>query len=346
MKNGTAEIQRAQKRVAAAGGLHIGDLITWNTDRINVSRVDARQVFDLIGLGGLVPDVDPATMLSRAAGEVRRPDGIVLRPFAQPNKDTPAAFGIYQVKARAGEAGDEYVYGARCRVNLTTGLVVALPPEGVPVVDAALSHAEAVAARANHLLTHCETKDLSHALVDTVKALSGVPLRNKGGFYLLPPTSCPTWVRIEPELERMGVHPITIEMHDAPTNMNVAKSAAASALEADIQELMADLDKAAAEGMRKGALERRVAFCKELKAKAELYRGVLSGITDKIAGKVTTLEQQFQQHLAKAGGEVVFTGADTGSAVVDAGPANTTSPAEGDQPPASDGLFSLQVRDD
>jgi hypothetical protein len=318
MKNGTAALQYAQKRVAAAGGQHIGDLISWNNDRINVSRVDARRLFDLIGLGNLIPDVDPATMLSRASGEVRRPEGIVVRPFAQPKNDTPAAAGVYEVKPRAGEAGDEYTYGARCRVNLTMGLVVALPPEGVPVVDAALAHAETVAARANHLLSHCETKDLSAALVGTVKALQGVPLREKGGFYLLPPPSCATWTRIEAGLEQLGVRPIRIEMHDAPSNVSVARTAAASALEADLQELMADLDKAAAEGMRKGALERRVAFCKELKAKAELYRGVLSGITDKITAKVDTLEQRFQQHLS--------------GAAADSGPVN-------------DGLFALRVND-
>jgi hypothetical protein len=340
MKNGTAALQHAQQRVAAAGGLHIGDLISWNTDRINVSRVDARRVFDLIGLGALIPDVEPATMLARAAGEVRRPEGIVMRPFAQPKNDTPAAAGVYEVKPRAGEAGDEYIYGARCRVNLKTGLIVALPPEGVPIVDTALAHAEAVAARANHLLSHCETKDLSAALVGTVKALSGVPLRDKGGFYLLPPTSCPTWGRIEPELVLIGVHPIRIEMHDAPSNVSVAKTAAASALEADLQELMADLDKAAADGMRKGALERRVAFCKELKAKAELYRGVLSGITDKINAKVDTLEQRFKQHL---------TGAipDNGPAVDSVGATDPGAQNHGtrEDDAAGDGLFALRVTD-
>jgi hypothetical protein len=339
MKDGTAALQHAQKRVAAAGGHHIGDLISWNSERINVSRVDARRVFDLIGLGALVPDVDPATMLSRAAGEMRRPDGIVTRPFAQPNKDTLAAFGVYEVKARAGEAGDEYVYGARCRVDLTSGRVVALPPEGVPIVDTALAHAEAVAARANHLLTHCETKDLSAALVGTVKALSGVPLRDKGGFYLLPPTSCPTWERLEPELVLIGVHPIRIEMHDAPSNVLVAKTAAASALEADLQELMADLDKAAGDGMRKGALERRVAFCKELKAKAELYRGVLAGITDKITAKVDTLEQRFQQHLTGAVPDNGLVSTSYGSASADNGSASA------DNTPMGDGLFSIRLTD-
>ena len=336
MKNGSALLQRAQARVAAAGGHHIGDLIAWNTDRINVSRLEARRLFATEGLGNLVPDLDPATALSRAAGEVRRPEGIVVRPFAKPRDDTPSAVGIYEVKSRAGEAGDDYLCGARCRVNLMTGLVVALPPDGAPVIDIALAHAEAMAGRANHVLTHCETKDLSAALVGTVKALSGVPLRDRGGFYLLPPASCAVWTRLGPGLELLGVRAIRIEMHDAPSNVSVAKAAAQGALEADIQELMLDLDKAVVDGMRPSALTRRVEVCRELKAKAELYRGVLEGITDKITFKVGELEQRFRSQLGLS---------DNGM-----GPGGTADNGLGDggtavHGTADDELFSLAVHD-
>jgi hypothetical protein len=242
--------------------------------------------------------MDPATALSRAAAEVRRPAGLFVRPFAKPKGDTSAAMGLYLLRPRDGEAGDDYVCGARCRVDRTTTLIVGLPPDGAPAIDTALTHAEAMAAHANHLITHCETKDLSTALVGAAKALAGVPLRDRGGFYLLPPSTCGVWARLKPGLEQLGVKPIRIEMHDAPENLAVAKAAAQSALEADIAELMADLDKAAAEGMRQSALTRRVEVCKELKAKAELYRGVLSGITDKITAKVSELEQRFQQQVA------------------------------------------------
>jgi hypothetical protein len=159
-----------------------------------------------------------------------------------------------------------------------------------------------MAAHANHLVTHCETKDISFAMVGAAKALSGVPLRDRGGFYLLPPSTCGAWLRLKPGLELLGVKPIRIEMHDAPDNVAAAKVAAQGALEADIAELMTDLEKASSEGMRQNALTRRVEICKELTAKAELYRGVLVGVTDRITARVQELQHRFQLQLAGGDG--------------------------------------------
>jgi hypothetical protein len=297
MKNAPALLEPSQRRLAAAGGHHIGDLISWNSERIDVPRMAARDLFASIGLGHLIPEMDPATALSRAMAEVRRPPGILVRPFARPKGDTSAAVGIYLQNTRDGEAGDEYVCGARCRVDGASARIVALPPDGPMSVDAALAHADAMASHANHLVTHCETRDISAAMVGAAKALSGVPLRDRGGFYLLPPATCGTWAKLRPGLEKLGARPIRIEMHDAPENVAVAKAAAEGALEADVAALLVDLDKAASEGMRQHALSRRVEICHELRAKAELYRGVLAGVADKLTAKVHVLEQRFQAHL-------------------------------------------------
>jgi hypothetical protein len=277
-----SDIRHAQRRVAAAGGRHIGDIIGWNTERINVSRERARELLKPEGFEHLILDVDPATSLSRAAGEVKRPSGILVQPFANPNGDTPASFGIYVRKSGGGEGGDEYPCGARCRVDPRTSRIVPLSPDGSPGLGEAMAHAENIAAHANHLIAHCETRDISGALVAMVKVLSGVPLRNRGGMYLLPPSSCDKWQRLKPALEELRIEPITIVMHDAPDNMAAAKSAAQGALEADIGELLKDLEKATTDGMRQDALTRRVQACNELVAKAELYRGVLAGVSDKI----------------------------------------------------------------
>ena len=298
----SATLERAQRRVAAAGGRHIGDLISWNTERIDVSREAVRRLFATEALGHLIPNIEPATALSRAAGEMKRPPGIIVRPFAKPKDDTSAAFGIYQVKPGTGEGGDKYVCGARCRVDRATNIITPLAPEGAPPIDELLAHAEAMAAHANHIITHCETKDLSLAMVGAAKALSGVPLRDRGGFYLLPPTTCPAWARLKPGLEQLGVKPIRIEMHDAPDNVAVAKAAAQGALEADIADLMQDLDKAGSEGMRQHALTRRVEICRELMAKAELYRGVLAGVADQITAKAQDLQRRLEKHLTEGDG--------------------------------------------
>jgi hypothetical protein len=232
---------------------------------------------------------------------VPRPKGLFVQAFARPKGDTAAAFGIYVVLGRDGEVGDEHTCGARVRVDRATGQVVALAPEGSPGIKPALDLAEQIATRAEHLRTHCETGDITTAMVNAVKALSGVPLRKWGGFYLLPPSSCQRWMALRPGLETLGVEIITMELYDAPGAMATASAAASGALEADIAELLGDLEKVATTGMRQDAIHRRVATCDELVAKAELYRGVLAGLTDRISARVLQLQQEFRRHMKDEG---------------------------------------------
>jgi hypothetical protein len=295
-------IRDSQQNVAAAGGKHIGNLISWVAEKIDVARVAARGVFTSVGFGaGLITELASGSALTRAVGEVPRPKGLLIQPFARPKGDTAAAYGIYVVKGRENEVGDEHTCGARVRVDRATDHLVALPPEGAAGEKVAIDYAEAIAARAEHLRTHCETGDITNAMVGAVRALSGVPLRRWGGFYLLPPTSCRRWLDLKPGLEALGVEVITMELYDAPGAMAQAGAAAKGALEADIAELIADLDKAASTGMRQDAVSRRVASCDELVAKAELYRCVLAGMTDKLSARLLQLKEEFRKHIKEDG---------------------------------------------
>jgi hypothetical protein len=299
MNHAVETIQQAHQNIAAAGGKHIGDLISWNAEKIDVLRTAARAVFTSAGFGTqLVGDLASASALTRAVGEVPRPRGVVVQPFARPKGDTAAAFGVYVIEGRDDESGDPHTLGARVRVDRATGQIVALPPEGAaPGIKTAMDLAEVIAARAEHLRSHCETSDISAAMVGAIKALSGVPLRRWGGFYLLPPSSCRRWLALKPGLEAVGVEAITVELHDAPGAMATASAAAKGALEADLAELLADLDKAARDGMRQDAVSRRITTCDELVAKAELYRGVLAGITDQITARTLQLQAEFRKQL-------------------------------------------------
>jgi len=298
MNEAIQTIKQAQQNVAVAGGKHIGNLISWNAEKIDVARVGARGVFTGAGFGAqLIGELAASSALTRAVGEVSRPKGLIVQAFARPKGDTAAAFGIYVVNGRDDESGDEHTCGARVRVDRATGQIVALPPEGSTGIKVALDLAEQITARAEHLRTHCETGDITNAMVSAIKALSGVPLRKWGGFYLLPPTSCRRWLALKPGLESLGVEVITMELYDAPGAMATASAAASGALEADIAELLTDLDKVSKTGMRQDAINRRVTTCDELVAKAELYRGVLSGLTDRISARVLQLQQEFKKHI-------------------------------------------------
>jgi hypothetical protein len=299
MNQAVESIHRAGQNIAAKGGTHIGDMISWNAEKLDVVRTTARAAFTDCGFPKtLIGELVAGTALTRAVGEVPRPKGLVVQPFARPKGDTAAAYGVYIVEGRDDESGDPHTLGARVRVDRATDQIVALPPEGAAAgIKTAMDLAEVIAARAEHLRSHCETSDISKAMVDAIKVLSGVPLRRWGGFYLLPPSSCRRWHGLKPGLESLGVEVITMELYDAPGALSVATAAAKGALEADIGELLTDLDKAAKDGMRKDAVDRRVTLCDELVAKAELYRGVLAGMTDQIAARVLQLKTEFQKHI-------------------------------------------------
>jgi len=298
MSKAVKQIASAQEQLAAQGARHIGDLVTWNFADVDVDRGTVRAIFDAEGFSGMVPNLDPESALSRAAGEVREPASLFVARFAKPNKDSPVAFGVYVRKAVAGESGDDHACGARVRVDPNSGLVVALPPENGVGDGDALEHAAAIASKANHLLTYARAKDLGSAQVTVLKALGGIPFRDKGGVYLLPPAACERWARIATGLEKCGVSPVRVEMHDAPSNVAAASGAAKSALEGELMELRADLEKASAEGMRDSSMKSRVASCDALMARAELFRNVLRNSADGIEQKILAVKSRFRRALA------------------------------------------------
>ena len=288
-------IETAQEKAVSRGADHIGSLISWNADKVDAPRDAARSVFALANQEGLIGDLSPTSALTRAIGEGAKPRSMIVRAFEQPS-GSPVAFGIYEQRPGQGERGDDFVLGARVKVDPISG-VVALPPESSTSIPEALAYAEEIATRANHLVTHCVSRDISAALIELARRLSAMPLRDRGGFYLLPPATCPTWAALTPGLRDLGFRPIAIKMHDCPENVQVAQDAAAGALEADLSELVSDLARASKDGMRADALERRIEICDELTAKAELYLDVLGDLGVKITERLLDLHRSFQEKL-------------------------------------------------
>jgi hypothetical protein len=286
-------VAHVQTQLRERGAQHIGDLISWNTGGIDVLRSLAREVFDIIGMGRLVPDMDPETALNRAVKEARlkRADGFVAQQFKRPNQDTPLAWGIYEVTANDGEDGDGLVIGAR--VRLESGIAVARAPINGSANPECMAKAQVIAEHANHLISHAETRDISVALTSAVFLLSGVPMRNRGGFYLLPPGTCEQWHALITDLTKLGVEPLVIEMFDAPHAVAAAASAARGALEEQIAELVSDLDKAKGDGLRSDALERRLASCDALCSRAMLFQDVLHDLAERIRDRAAGLRTEF-----------------------------------------------------
>lgn len=296
MTTAAAMIDSVQTRNAAAGGQHIGDLTTWNATGVDMSRELAREIFESEGFGHLAPTIEPASALTRAGNEVPKASKILVRAFARPRKDSPIALGFYVQEARDGESGDGYTCGARVRITSMKG-AIALPPEAADSIDTAIAQAEQAAKRANHIMQNAQTVDVSTALIAAVKELGAIPLRDRGGFYLVPVSACDKWRRFTAKFSAHGIEPITIEMHDAPSNVKAAASAVRGSLESEIAELTTDLEKAETEGMKTGSIERRVKMCEDLTAKAELYRNVLQDAASGIAARLASLRAGFMSEM-------------------------------------------------
>lgn len=290
-----AKIQTAQQELAATGASHIGNLISWNVpDDLDIPRAEVRALLGSVNLEKLCPDLAPTSALRRAISEGRGPKGHFAREFARASDDRSCAHGIYRARGE-GESGDAMLCGAR--VRLDGERAVALPPEGKTGEEEALSWAAQLAARANHLVDNCTGRDVSAALVKVGEALAAVPLRDRGGFYLLAPASCPTWAALVPRLRELGFWMITVELFGTPGNLEAAGEAAKGALETDLAQLAVDLEKARTEGMRESSLELRLKTLEDLRAKAELYRGVLTGTAEAIGARMAELTAAFTEKL-------------------------------------------------
>lgn len=312
LRGAAAKIATAQASIAARGGTHIGDLVSWNARGVDVHRDLGRAVFSAVAMEKFWPGLEPGTACYRAVQAVRPPkpgkgtggDRYDVRSLARPNPDTPVAYGIYRVEGRRGESGDKFTCGARVRVDTVQRVIVGLAPENEPAIDEALAIANRIADHANHLLQFAETRDVSNAMAAVVRELAGVPFRDNGGMYLLPPAQCAVWRALMPGLRELGVEPIAIDMYDSPNAVAAAGSAAKGALEKDIGALMQELRQAQDAGMRPAPIRRRIADCEALSARVELYRGVLLGTADQLLEEAARVKDGLSRVLGGiAGGD-------------------------------------------
>lgn len=290
--------------VAKATGYegYMGDLVAWQFARggdhaFKAPRDKVRAVFEANGFGKCLDDKlsDPAAALAEATRQGKVGRGFIAQEFAKKNDDTPYAVGIYY-RSGAGEHGDEMVCSARVRIE--GGLAVVRGPEGGLPTDVDQDKAKQcgiiaaeIAKAANLRITHIFSTELSGAIVAAGRECWWASFRRAGGVYWVHADKAPRFRALLDALEPLGGFWATLQPlygdEDGRTMRNI-KSAATGALEAELDELVADLKKAQADGMKEASVETRRVRCQELVIRANLYRAVLesshAGIVQRIDG--------------------------------------------------------------
>lgn len=189
-------IERCQKQ----GAEWLGDRVEYAfTKSVDAPRAAAIAIFERHGFKGVIPERPKAESILKSAGrEGRQPKGYITREFVSPNKDTPIAIHVTRVTGE-GEAGDEYSCLARVRIGqrrAATGFdepyCVARPPDSQSEFpdETARQRALWIAERANHLLDHVATKDVSDAMRLALRTMGAVQSVGGGNNYYVPVALC------------------------------------------------------------------------------------------------------------------------------------------------------------
>lgn len=304
-----------------SSGRYLGYTVSWDFhSSFSIKRTDAHAAFENAGFGEFIEsdDLNPGTALlsARRAGGGRALRAEVLE---RPNKDTPAAIGIYCKHQGDEMHGDDFECGARVRIDPHSDLAVALPLEGQTTADpACLELAERIAKDANRIIVHCLVDEMSDALCRVGRACLWANYRDNGGtWFVYEGTRADKFRDLLAALKQLAqkgfndlgrpnytfrprVQPLHIVGHselDALTEANVVESSEAT-LENELAKLMKDLEKVQKDGMRASSIEKRIDGCDDLVARATFYKSMLKEAADEIAGRIGAVKVAFEKELS------------------------------------------------
>jgi hypothetical protein len=314
--------KRAKAASAVADDGYLGDLIAWDFEGtgFSVPRADVQALFDACGFENCLPWVDEtvAHALSRAPRtNVRKGRGIVVESLDRHKSDTGYAVAVYRKETVEGEVGDEFVAGARVRVDPSTGRAVALPLEGQTTADPrCMSVAQDIADKANEIAFNVVNDELSKALTTAgARAMWARFRRNAGGVYFMPAANAERFRNLLDGLEAMGgfygtVQPIAVD-GDGRSLRNASRAAVGS-LEDDLTKLTAELKKAQDGTARESTMEKRIVELDALLARADLYGELLAEKADELKASAAAIKAGFERALS--GEDEVFAVAATAAA--------------------------------
>lgn len=291
-----ATAKRSPVSLATPTDGYMGDLVAWRIGDFKQKRADMERLFADCGFAGAIDSrlADPAAALAEAARTGDKGRHIVVKPFARPNKDTMLSFGVYTRNPEPGEKGDEWICGARVRVQ--DGAVVACGPEDGQAIAGCMEVAQDIAARAELRRVYTLNGELSTAILAAGESCMWAPFRRAGGVYWVHRDHAANMRKLLDSIEEVGEFWATLQplMGDADgrTARNVG-AAATMAMVAALEELAADLVKAEDAGMRKSTLEARELRCQQLVIQAELYREALAANAEKLNERLADIHKRF-----------------------------------------------------
>ena len=265
-------------------GSHLGDLIWWNLSDARIPRALLEHLWTGTGLAlNLLPEPPSAEKALKTAVrecQMGKPDLLIRL-----GKESEVELVFALVRERKDGAGNvEYHQEARVTLGRSGESVSTDDPQHSDVTHLVNTF---------HSLRHTHTADdVRRALVKALHAFSAVSLREGGGIYWVPHPFAHQLRQLQSAIEQIGASRFyLLPVHDSADAAHSLGSVARGSLEEELTSLQEEIAQFQAEPPeRASTLERRLDAFAALRARADLYRDILSVQVDGLERHLAEME--------------------------------------------------------
>ena len=294
------------KKAASANGEHLGDVIWWTLSSADVKRSVLETKWLAAGLDKeFLPEPQTPDKAMRLAvkaagvGAGSQKQGMLIRPTVD-NKTSL----IYAIVREGHDEAGNYFSSQQALVMLDksnpTNITISTDNPGNDVAGTIIKEYY------RYVDTHT-SRDVMTMLTKVLKAWKAVPLRETGGIYWAPRTMSPKLRALQGAVESIGDSMVfLLPVHKTDEATRSLGTAAAGSIEAELGELrdeiagwLNDTDHVYA-----ATLDRRLVAFDELRAKANLYKGILGVTVEDLDAQLHAMTQSIETMLAPEALEV------------------------------------------
>ncbi len=256
--------------VLATGGTHLGDLCFWSLSDASISRAELETKWAATGLPKkLLPE--PPTSAKSFKLAVRETQVGLADKLIRPLVDDEASVIFAVVHEKKCDAGYlEYTQEAKVALELLTGAVGSDNPTHELVAT--------IKTRFTALRDTHTSDDVRRTITRTLQEFSAVLLRENGGVWWVPAPYAESLRKVQACIESIGTSKMyLLPVHDSADAHRTLGDAATKSLETELASLKQEVEAFVANPPeRTSTLVRRFDAFDELRARAELYRDILS----------------------------------------------------------------------
>ena len=277
------KIQRHQNKI---GGEQLGSLFWWalNSNHLSYSKLESLTEKHGLNKKYLPSEIKPASSFRRAWRHAtsKLPEGLMLRQID--DSDVQIVIGL--VNEQADKKAQDLDYDVKARIVFDK-----------KTHNIYCDHENGVSAQIRELYSYhnsLTTQDIRAMMLSFLKETS-IRIRESGGVYFIPLEYQRTLDALCEVVESVG-HNVTyaLPIFNTKNSKQTLREIAKTTLDAEINQLSADIAKFDKEKMRDSTLDKKLRAFDDIRTRAKMFSSVLSFKAKSFSDKITELQNSLR----------------------------------------------------